>query len=159
MPETTPANRRRLAALFGLRISAFRISICDRPEAERVQTKFRARAHGENVANDSAYAGGRALERLDRARVIVALHLERDRPAVADIDHAGVFLAGFDQNVRARSVGNFFSSFREFLYEQCSLHMTEKIPSSVKFGSRPRIFLIRSNSSRRQAVLASRVQV
>src|SRR5438874_13561176 len=44
-------------------------------------------------------------------------------------------------------VGNFFSSFREFLYEQCSLHMTEKIPSSVKFGSRPRIFLIRSNSS------------
>src|SRR4029077_11845730 len=44
-------------------------------------------------------------------------------------------------------VGNFFSSFLEFLYEQCSLHMTEKIPSSVKFGLRPGIFLIRSNSS------------
>src|SRR5881396_620145 len=44
-------------------------------------------------------------------------------------------------------VGNFFSSFLEFLYEQCSLHITEKIPSSVKFGSRPRIFLTRSNSS------------
>src|SRR5206468_6969132 len=44
-------------------------------------------------------------------------------------------------------VGNFFSSRREFLYEQCSLHMTEKIPSSVKLGSRPRIFLMRSNSS------------
>src|SRR5205823_11046277 len=44
-------------------------------------------------------------------------------------------------------VGNFFSSFFEFLYEQCSLHITEKIPSSVKFGSRPRIFLTRSNSS------------
>src|SRR6266478_10013975 len=44
-------------------------------------------------------------------------------------------------------VGNFFNSFREFLYEQCSLHITEKIPSSVKLGSRPRIFLIRSNSS------------
>src|SRR5947207_5567848 len=44
-------------------------------------------------------------------------------------------------------VGSFFSSFLEFLYEQCSLHITEKIPSSVKFGSRPRIFLIRSNSS------------
>src|SRR5882672_5083970 len=43
-------------------------------------------------------------------------------------------------------VGNFLSSFLEFLYEQCSLHITEKIPSSVKFGSRPRIFLIRSNS-------------
>src|SRR5213079_2351959 len=44
-------------------------------------------------------------------------------------------------------VGNFFNSFFEFLYEQCSLHITEKIPSSVKFGSRPRIFLIRLNSS------------
>src|SRR5207249_2419490 len=44
-------------------------------------------------------------------------------------------------------VGNFFNSFFEFLYEQCSLHITEKIPSSVKFGSRPRIRLIRSNSS------------
>src|SRR5438309_6948712 len=44
-------------------------------------------------------------------------------------------------------VGNFLSSSREFLYEQCSLHITEKIPSSVKFGSRPRIFLIRANSS------------
>src|SRR5437763_5753209 len=43
--------------------------------------------------------------------------------------------------------GNFFSSRREFLEEQCSLHITEKIPSSVKFGSRPRIFLIRANSS------------
>src|SRR5205823_14284047 len=43
-------------------------------------------------------------------------------------------------------VGNFLSSFLEFLYEQCSLHMTEKIPNSVKFGSRPRIFFIRSNS-------------
>src|SRR4030095_728533 len=44
-------------------------------------------------------------------------------------------------------VGNFLSSFLEFLYEQCSLHITEKIPSSVKFGSRPRILLICSNSS------------
>src|SRR5215469_30970 len=44
-------------------------------------------------------------------------------------------------------VGNFFSSFLEFLYEQCSLHITEKMPSSVKFGTRPRIFLICWNSS------------
>src|SRR5262245_29343736 len=44
-------------------------------------------------------------------------------------------------------VGNFFSSLLEFLYEQCSLHITEKMPSSVKFGLRPRIFLMFSNSS------------
>ena len=36
-------------------------------------------------------------------------------------------------------VGNFFSSSFVFLYEQCSLHMTLKMPSSVKFGSRPRM--------------------
>src|SRR5205085_10033472 len=49
--------------------------------------------------------------------------------------------------ILAPVVGNFFSSFLEFLYEQCSLHITEKMPSSVKFGSRPRICLMRSNSS------------
>src|SRR5438874_8695536 len=43
--------------------------------------------------------------------------------------------------------GNFLNSRREFLYEKCTLHITEKIPSSVKFGSRPRIFLMRANSS------------
>ena len=33
------------------------------------------------------------------------------------------------------------------LYEQCSLHITLKMPSSVMFGSRPRIFLTRAYSS------------
>ena len=73
----------------------------DRSEAQGVQAKFRARAHRKNVANDSADAGGRALKRFDRAGMIVALDLERDRPAVADVDDARVFFAGFDQNVRA----------------------------------------------------------
>ena len=40
--------------------------------------------------------------------------LEGDRPAVADVDHAGIFFAGFDQNV-GPVVGNFFNSRREFL--------------------------------------------
>src|ERR1043165_464140 len=35
---------------------------------------------------------------------------------------------------------------REDLYEQCSDHMTEKIPSSEKLGSRPSSSFIRSNS-------------
>src|SRR5438552_14724627 len=52
-------------------------------------------------------------------------------------------------------VGNFFNSRREFLYEQCSLHITEKIPSSVKFGSRQRMFLIRSYSSDVRPCLAT----
>src|SRR5580693_8239896 len=33
------------------------------------------------------------------------------------------------------------------LYEQCSLHITLKMPSSVMFGSRPKIFLTRAYSS------------
>ena len=31
--------------------------------------------------------------------MIVALDLERDCPAIANIHHAGIFFAGFDQNV------------------------------------------------------------
>src|SRR5579862_101582 len=55
---------------------------------------------------------------------------------------------------RCPSVGNFFNSGREFLYEQCSLHMTEKMPVSVWLGSRPRICRMRSNSSSvRSAIL------
>ena len=73
--------------------------ICDRPKAQRVQAKLGARAHREDVANDSTDAGGRALERLDRARMVMALHLKRDRPAVADVDHAGILFARFDKNV------------------------------------------------------------
>ena len=34
-------------------------------------------------------------------------------------------------------VGSFFRWMREDLYEQCSDHITEKIPSSVMLGSRP----------------------
>src|SRR5579859_4964762 len=36
---------------------------------------------------------------------------------------------------------------REDLYEQCSFHIAEKIPSSVKLGSRPISFRMRSYSS------------
>src|SRR3954451_23007563 len=36
---------------------------------------------------------------------------------------------------------------REDLYEQCSFHIAEKIPSSVKLGTRPISFRIRSYSS------------
>ena len=58
--------------------------------------------HGEDVANDSTDAGGRALKRFNRARVIVALHLKGDRPAVADIDNAGVFFSSAHKNVRVQ---------------------------------------------------------
>src|SRR6056297_2957343 len=46
-------------------------------------------------------------------------------------------------------LGRVLSHRMEFLYEQCSDHMIEKIESSVKLGVRPRTFLIISNSSGR----------
>ena len=65
-------------------------------EAQRVQVGDRPRAHGEDVAQDAADAGRRALIGLDVARVVVALHLEDRRLAVADVDHAGILARAAD---------------------------------------------------------------
>ena len=64
--------------------------VIERPEAERIHHGQRARAHRENVAKDAAYACRRALEGLDKARVIVGLDLERGGVSVADVDDPGV---------------------------------------------------------------------
>ena len=63
-------------------------------EAQRVEDRDRPRADREDVAQDAADAGGRALERLDRARVVVRLDLERAREPVADVDTAPAFSPG-----------------------------------------------------------------
>ena len=76
-------------------------AVGNRTKVERVQAKLRARAHGKNIADDPADAGGRALKWFDRARMIVAFDLECDRPPVADVDHTCVFFAGFDENIRS----------------------------------------------------------
>src|ERR1700749_4977127 len=44
-------------------------------------------------------------------------------------------------------VGSPLKWMREDLYEQCSFHIAEKIPSSVKVGTRPISFKMRSYSS------------
>src|SRR5262249_9916341 len=44
-------------------------------------------------------------------------------------------------------VGRPFRWMREDLYEQCSFHIAEKMPSSVKLGTRPISFKMRSYSS------------
>src|SRR3954462_5720254 len=51
------------------------------------------------------------------------------------------------QITRGPDVGSFRSHTFDDLYEQCSLHITEKMPSSVRFGVRPRIAQARANSS------------
>ena len=77
-----------------------RLGVVGSAEAQRVEVGDRARAHGEHVAHDAADAGGRALVGLDVARVVVALHLEDDAVAVAEVDDAGV-LAGALDHLRA----------------------------------------------------------
>ena len=69
-------------------------------EAQRVEHRDRARADREDVAQDAADAGRRALEGLDRARVVVGLDLERAHQPAADVDRAGV-LAGAHHHVLA----------------------------------------------------------
>src|SRR3954471_16200285 len=51
------------------------------------------------------------------------------------------------QITRGPDTGSCRSHTFDDLYEQCSLHITEKMPSSVKFGVRPRIAQARANSS------------
>ena len=80
-----------------------------RAEAQPVEQGHRPGAHRDDVAQDPADAGRRALERLDRGRVVVRLDLERDRLALAEVDHAGVLarplqhaLAGARQPLQER---------------------------------------------------------
>src|SRR5207244_1039746 len=56
-------------------------------------------------------------------------------------------------------VGNPRKCSREDLYEQCSFHIAEKIPSSVKLGTRPISFKMRSYSSGLRPWLATSSEV
>jgi hypothetical protein len=68
-------------------------------EAETVEQRDRPRTHRRDVAEDPADSCGGALERLDGRGVVVALGFERDREAVAEIEHACV-LAGALEHAR-----------------------------------------------------------
>ena len=72
------------------------LGMVGRAEAQRVHRGDGAGAHGEDVAQDAAHAGRRALIGLDEGGVVVAFHLEDDGLAVADIDHAGIFAGALD---------------------------------------------------------------
>src|SRR6476659_9889564 len=51
------------------------------------------------------------------------------------------------QITRGPVVGNVRNHTFDDLYEQCSLHIAEKTPSSVRFGVRPRMAQARADSS------------
>jgi hypothetical protein len=64
--------------------------VVDSAEAECVHHRDGPCTHRDDVAHDAADSRGRALERLDVARVVVRLDLEGDRPALTDVEHARV---------------------------------------------------------------------
>ena len=68
-----------------------RLRITRVAEAQGVEEGDGPRPHGEDVAEDPSDPGGRALERLDERRVVVALDLEHHGPAIPDVDGARVF--------------------------------------------------------------------
>ena len=70
---TTPVRMRRLRA-------ACRV-IGRAAEAQRIHHRDGTRAHGEDVAQNAADAGRRALERLDVTRMIVRFDLETRPPS------------------------------------------------------------------------------
>src|SRR5690606_9404982 len=66
------------------------VRVVDGAEAQLVDDGHRPGAHRDDVADDSADAGGRPLVGLHEARAVVRLDLEGHRPAVPDVDDAGV---------------------------------------------------------------------
>ena len=72
----------------------------DGAEAEGIHEEDGTSPHGEDVTDDATDPGGRSLEGLDGARVIVTLDLEGHGPSVADVDDAGILLARLDQDAR-----------------------------------------------------------
>src|SRR5262245_45361610 len=73
-----------------------RFGMCGRAKRQCVQAGDRTRAHGEDIAQDTANPRRRPLIGLDVARVIVALHLEHAGKPVADVDDAGIFAGPLD---------------------------------------------------------------
>ncbi len=59
-------------------------------EAQAVEQRHGASTHRDDVTEDSSHSRRGTLERLDSRGVVVALDLERDREALAEIEDAGV---------------------------------------------------------------------
>src|SRR6478609_6424043 len=88
------------------RQDALGVGVVGRAEPQRVDDGDRAGAHGEDVSDDAADAGGRALVGLDVRRVVVRLDLEGHRVALADVDHAGVLTDAGEHLADGRLLGD-----------------------------------------------------
>jgi hypothetical protein len=89
------------------------LRVIRRAEAQRVHRRDGPRAHGEDVAQDAADAGRRALVGLDVGGVVVAFHLEDDA-SPSPISTTPAFSPG-PWMTCGPSVGSVFSHFFEDL--------------------------------------------
>src|SRR5689334_825733 len=62
----------------------------NRAKAKRIEGRYRPRAHGKDIAQNTADARGGALIGLDKRWMVVALHLESHGKTTPDIYDAGV---------------------------------------------------------------------
>ena len=69
----------------------FHTFIVQLAETKRLEQGDRPRTHGENIANDAADTGCRALKRLDLRTDGCDFDLEHDRQLVTDIDNPRSF--------------------------------------------------------------------
>jgi hypothetical protein len=63
---------------------------------QRIHQGDGTRAHGENVPNDAAYAGGGALVRLNERGMVVGFDLEDRCETFTYVHNAGVFAGALD---------------------------------------------------------------
>src|SRR5215475_10839069 len=64
------------------------LGIIQRTEPQAVKGRDGTSSHGEDVAEDSAHAGGGTLKRFDEGRMIVRFDFEGRAPSVAHVYHA-----------------------------------------------------------------------
>src|SRR5579859_2672099 len=125
MVRPIATNGFSLSARRGERAGVRWAIVRDWPEAQRVDRTNRPGAHGEDVAHDAADAGGRALKRLDRARMVVRLDLEGDGQAIADVNDAGVFLTRADKDFLRPGREGFKQRARVFIAAMLAPHHRE----------------------------------
>src|SRR5688572_3754000 len=96
----------------------------DAAEAQRIERSDGARAHGEDIAQNTADPGRGALIGLDERRVVVTFHLERHSEPAADVDDTGIFPRPL-QNVAAFSGKVFEKIARAFVATMLGPHHGE----------------------------------
>src|SRR5687767_3213537 len=136
MPATTPSRIRRLrASVGGAKRSEFRMAIGRAP-----MVKMSRRIPPTPVAAPwyGSMKDGWLWDSI--------LNTAASPPPMST---APAFSPG-PWRTRGPSVGSVFRWMRLLLYEQCSDHITENRPSSVRLGSRPRAATMRSYSSGRR---------